>query len=93
MLDCVVLIICIFGGWIISLIMLAIAKGRAQGKLIFFATGLWSVVLNIITLLALPSQARYEENMMQDRFGSVYEQYIKRAGRFFPRLRRNNTIP
>ncbi len=55
-----------------------------QTPFIFFATGLWIVALGFVTVLSLPRQAKYEEEFLQERFGSSYADYAARTGRFFP---------
>lgn len=55
-----------------------------QTPFIFFATGMWIVVLGVVTVLSLPRQAKYEEEFLQERFGSSYADYTARTDHFFP---------
>jgi len=61
-----------------------------QTIFILFATGMWFVVLGFVTVVFLPRQARYEEEFLQERFGSHYTDYANQTGQFFPRLRMKN---
>jgi protein-S-isoprenylcysteine O-methyltransferase Ste14 len=51
------------------------------------ATGIWVNVFGVISWLALNSQAKSEEVLLEKRFGKVYTEYKARTGRFFPRIR------
>ena len=42
----------------------------------------------LLLIIAFPFVVRKEEQMMLETFGSEYEEYMKRTGRFFPRLRK-----
>ncbi|TFH07828.1 MAG: isoprenylcysteine carboxylmethyltransferase family protein [Candidatus Thorarchaeota archaeon] len=42
----------------------------------------------LLLLLPFPFVAKKEEQMLLDTFGDEYSEYIKRTGRFFPRIRK-----
>jgi len=44
--------------------------------------------LSILILIQFPFVARKEERMLLETFGEEYSEYMKRTGRFFPRIRR-----
>ena len=53
---------------------------------IFLGTGVWFIFFGLIGFLALPYQAKEEEEMMRQMFGNVYEDYMFKTGRFLPRI-------
>ncbi|MFW9800207.1 MAG: methyltransferase family protein [Candidatus Thorarchaeota archaeon] len=56
------------------------------GLFLFLATGIWLTVLTLVAVAFLPAQARGEEEMLHDLFGDVYDDYVARTGRFFPKI-------
>ncbi len=55
---------------------------------IFMATGIWLTFFSFIGLIALPSQAKGEEEALKKIFGEKYKEYASKTGRFFPKLKR-----
>jgi len=54
----------------------------------FLATGIWFVIIYfIIYIIALPFQARGEEEVLGKIFGEIYEDYKSKTGRFFPKIK------
>ncbi len=53
----------------------------------FMATGNWVTLIGLIGFLALPYQARREEERLQENFGESYTDYACKTGRFFPKFR------
>ncbi len=52
------------------------------------ATGIWfTIIYFIIFIIALPYQASGEEKLLRELFGSIYDEYASRTGRFFPKLK------
>jgi protein-S-isoprenylcysteine O-methyltransferase Ste14 len=47
-----------------------------------------TVFATIVIIVFLPVSKK-EEQMLLDRFGDEYRDYMKRTGRFFPRLRQH----
>jgi protein-S-isoprenylcysteine O-methyltransferase Ste14 len=47
-----------------------------------------SIVVAVGAAIALPIQAGFEEAFLLSRYPQAYPLYLKRSGRFFPRLRR-----
>jgi protein-S-isoprenylcysteine O-methyltransferase Ste14 len=45
-----------------------------------------TIVFAILVFIPFPFVAKKEEQMMIDTFGEVYVEYMKRTGRFFPRI-------
>ena len=45
-----------------------------------------TIVFAILVFILFPFVAKKEEQMMIDTFGEVYVEYMKRTGRFFPRI-------
>jgi protein-S-isoprenylcysteine O-methyltransferase Ste14 len=56
--------------------------------LIFLATGIWFMFFGLIGFVALPYQAKKEEEALQELFGKVYEDYASKTGRFFPKIQK-----
>ncbi|MFW9971843.1 MAG: methyltransferase family protein [Candidatus Odinarchaeota archaeon] len=54
--------------------------------LIFLVTGSWLVVFGIIAVVAIPFQAKKEEESLSELFGVNYRDYMARTGRFLPCL-------
>ena len=54
----------------------------------FLATGIFFTFIGILTWLVLSSQARREEQALLKKFGRRYEEYCKKTGRFFPKIKR-----
>jgi protein-S-isoprenylcysteine O-methyltransferase Ste14 len=48
------------------------------------------VLFSILISISFPSVARQEELMLIDTFGDDYRAYMKRTGRFLPRLRHSS---
>ncbi len=44
---------------------------------------------SILVILLFPFVVRKEEQMLLDTFGEEYSEYMKRTGRFFPRIRKS----
>ncbi len=57
-----------------------------ENILIFLATGAWMILFGLIGFLALPYQAKEEEKMLREMFGAVYDDYVAKTGRFFPKV-------
>ena len=55
---------------------------------IFLATGIWVMLIGLIGFIALPYQAKKEEEALQELFGKIYKDYASKTGRFFPKLQR-----
>jgi protein-S-isoprenylcysteine O-methyltransferase Ste14 len=54
----------------------------------------WVMALIVVAVLAmLPELARREERHLLAKFGSAYAEYIRRTGRFVPRLRTQSGNP
>ncbi|MFX0039256.1 MAG: methyltransferase family protein [Promethearchaeota archaeon] len=53
----------------------------------FLATGLWISLLGFLSWFGLRSQAKREENALKNKFGNVYEKYLSKTGRFFPKFK------
>lgn len=66
----------------------AYIAGVFENLFIFLATGAWTIFLGLIGFLALPYQAREEEKMLKEKFGEIYEDYLSKTGRFFPKIRK-----
>lgn len=61
--------------------------GVLEILMFFLVTGVWMVlILLTIMTIALPYQAKGEEKVLIKKFGSVYEDYLERTGRFFPKI-------
>jgi protein-S-isoprenylcysteine O-methyltransferase Ste14 len=61
------------------------------GTSLFIALGLiadnWFIILlGLLTFLAMASRAPREEANLIEKFGDEYREYMKRTGRYFPRL-------
>ena len=52
------------------------------------ATGIWLSIIGIIAIICMSFQAKKEEEMLQELYGKIYENYLKTTGRFFPKLRK-----
>jgi len=62
------------------------------GSLFFFGFCLLAgnallLVSAVIALSALSARTPFEEQMLIERFGDQYKEYMKRTGRYFPKLR------
>ncbi len=66
----------------------AYIAGVFENLFIFLATGAWIILFGLIGFLALPYQAREEEKMLREMFGEIYDDYVSRTGRFFPKIRK-----
>ncbi|MFX0083180.1 MAG: methyltransferase family protein [Candidatus Hodarchaeota archaeon] len=64
----------------------AYIAGVFENFFIFLAIGTWMIFFGLIGFLALPYQARGEEKMLQEMFGEIYDDYVAKTGRFFPKL-------
>jgi len=53
----------------------------------FLATGIWLALFGVLSWIGLSSQARMEEEALKKKFGKVYEDYLNKTGRFFPKLK------
>jgi len=58
----------------------------------FLATGIWISLLGALSWLGLVSQAKMEEEVLTQRYGKEYENYIKTTGRFFPKKIQKNLL-
>jgi len=58
----------------------------------FLATGIWISLLGALSWLGLVSQAKLEEEVLTQKFGKEYENYIKTTGRFFPKKKQKNLL-
>jgi len=58
----------------------------------FLATGVWANVFGVVSWLALIEQAKAEEASLERKFGKIYTDYMKRTGRFLPKLVRSKTM-
>lgn len=57
-----------------------------SGIFLFLASGIWIQLVGVgIATIALPIQARSEEELMRQCFGTHYQDYQKDVGRFFPK--------
>ncbi|NVM38386.1 MAG: isoprenylcysteine carboxylmethyltransferase family protein [Candidatus Lokiarchaeota archaeon] len=54
---------------------------------LFAATGIWFIFIGLIGFLPLLYQAKKEEEKMRQMFGSVYEDYVSKTGRFLPKIK------
>lgn len=53
----------------------------------FLVTGNWLIgLLGLVYLLLIVERTGHEERMMLDEFGAEYRDYMRRTGRYFPRL-------
>lgn len=68
----------------------AYIAGIFENLFIFLATGAWIIFFGLIGFLALPYQARKEEEMLREMFGEIYEDYASKTGRFFPKIRKED---
>ncbi|HUY01426.1 MAG TPA: isoprenylcysteine carboxylmethyltransferase family protein [Candidatus Deferrimicrobium sp.] len=51
------------------------------------STGIWiAIILLVIYLITLPFQARGEEKVLREIFGTIYDDYASKTGRFFPKI-------
>jgi protein-S-isoprenylcysteine O-methyltransferase Ste14 len=57
------------------------------GLFLFLTTGVWLTVFTIVAVIALPAQAKGEEEALHRMFGVIYDDYAAGTGRFFPRRR------
>jgi protein-S-isoprenylcysteine O-methyltransferase Ste14 len=57
----------------------------------FLATGVWINVFGVVSWFALIEQAKAEEASLERRFGKVYTDYMKKTGRFLPKLNTQNS--
>jgi len=55
----------------------------------FLATGISFTLIGLLTWLILSPQARREEQALLKKFGRTYEEYCKKTGRFFPKIKRS----
>ncbi len=62
-----------------------VAKGMFP-LLMFFSTGFTPFLLGLISWSAIPYQARKEEEALRRIGNKEYEAYVKKTGRFFPKL-------
>ncbi|MFW9788149.1 MAG: methyltransferase [Candidatus Thorarchaeota archaeon] len=46
------------------------------------------IILSVLVIIQFPFVARKEEEMLLETFGDEYSDYMKRTGRFFPRIRK-----
>ena len=53
-------------------------------------TNLLCIICSILISCSFPSITKSEELMLIDAFGDEYQSYMKRTGRFFPRIRRKS---
>ena len=61
--------------------------GESLGTIFaFLATGVWVNVFGVVSWFALVEQAKAEEASLERRFGKIYTDYMKRTGRFLPKL-------
>ncbi len=51
----------------------------------FLATGIWVSLIGALSWIGLISQAKMEEEALKKKFGKVYEDYLSKTGRFFPK--------
>jgi len=58
-----------------------------QTILLFLTTGIWLTIFGLIAWFALPTQAKAEEELMEERFGEIYSNYVKKTGRFLPKIK------
>lgn len=62
--------------------------GESLGTIFaFLATGVWVNIFGVVSWFALIEQAKAEEASLERRFGKIYTDYMKKTGRFFPKLR------
>lgn len=67
--------------------------GESLGTIFaFLATGVWINVFGVVSWFALMEQAKAEEASLERRFGKIYTDYMKKTGRFFPKLHTHNSI-
>jgi len=62
------------------------AAEAAFNIVIFLFTGIWISLLGVMGWLAIYHQARAEENYLMRVAGSVYAEYCRKTGMFFPKL-------
>jgi protein-S-isoprenylcysteine O-methyltransferase Ste14 len=61
--------------------------GESLGTIFaFLATGIWINIFGVVSWFALMEQARAEEASLERKFGKIYTDYMKRTGRFLPKL-------
>ena len=61
--------------------------GESLGTIFaFLATGVWINVFGVVSWFALMEQAKAEEASLEGRFGKIYTDYMKKTGRFLPKL-------
>jgi len=54
----------------------------------FLATGIWFSLLGFLSWFVLPSQAKREEDALTKKYGNIYEEYLVKTGRFFPKIQK-----
>ena len=65
--------------------------GESLGTIFaFLATGVWINVFGVVSWFALTEQAKAEKVSLERRFGKIYIDYMKKTGRFLPKLHTNN---
>ena len=61
--------------------------GESLGTIFaFLATGVWINIFGVDSWFALMEQAKAEEASLGRRFGKIYTDYMKKTGRFLPKL-------
>ncbi len=61
--------------------------GVLEVMMFFITTGIYIILFYLIfLLLALPYQAKGEEKLLKAIFGDLYDEYISKTGRFFPKF-------
>jgi protein-S-isoprenylcysteine O-methyltransferase Ste14 len=55
------------------------------------ATGVWINIFGVVSWFALIEQAKAEETSLERRFGKIYTDYMKKTGRFLPKLHTHNS--
>lgn len=63
-----------------------VAKGIFP-VIMFFATGFVPFLLGLVSWLGIPYQAKSEEELLRNSGSREYEEYARKTGRFFPKLR------
>ena len=63
-----------------------VAKGIFP-VIMFFATGFVPFLFGLVSWLGIPHQAKSEEELLRNSGSREYEEYARKTGRFFPKLR------
>ncbi len=68
-----------------------LATGMAVIALALVTANGFLAIIGTAAFLVLVARTSIEESKLIDRFGHDYEQYMRRTGRFLPRIRRGST--